>query len=432
MLDVVRAFEVDGHRALIWELEPVWRMYEADPKAKPKVMSDLSVLLANLIRANRIDLSIGMWANGLFSVTHPSVEGRLVPFFEAVRCPHVMFWLDAPQWAHSGTFRQHFGLPLLKSPALLSVINNPGTAREMTELLGFDSVLPRSYGVNESVFRPHADEKREFDIVFGLGPGDPKPTPTMLEELEKDEPDTARIRHEQAERVTPEVAALLAKLPGDRVAPAAARELAHVLVTSQLASRDTPLLDRIDAVRRDADAPLAAAIDALRADPRLYVEVTMKVRLIENWERAFTFAHLARRFRCAAFGTGSLAAWGADTKHLGDLPYAGMARAYSRAAIGLNVMRWQDDQGLNLKPFEITASGAACLCARRVGLDALFDDDREIIAFATPGEARRKAGELLKAPERLRTIAEAGRARTLHDHTWTAWTRDVVARIGVR
>lgn len=429
MLDAIRAFEADGHRAIVWELEPVWRMYEADPRAKPKVMSDLSVVVANLIRSNRIDLSIGMWANGLFSVTHASVEGRLVPFFEAVRCPHVMFWLDAPQWAHSGTFRQHFRLPLLRSGALLSVINNPGTAREMTDVLGFGNVMARSYGVNEAVFRPHPGEKREFDAVFGLGPGDPRPTPTMLEELEKDEPDVARIRHEQGERVTPEVAALLSKLPADRVSPAAARELAHALVRAQLASRDSPMLDRMDALRRDADAPLGAAIDALRADAGLYVEVTMKVRSVENWERAFTFAHLARRFRCAAFGTGSLAAWGADIRHLGDLPYDGMARAYSRAAIGLNVMRWQDDQGLNLKPFEITASGAACLCAKRVGLDALFDDGREITAFTTPGEARRKAAELLKEPDRLRAIAEAGRARTLRDHTWTRWSRDVIARV---
>lgn len=85
-------------------------------------------------------------------------------------------------------------LPILHSPYLTHAINNPHTAREMTDVLGFRRVVPRAYGVCETTFRPHPGERREFDIVFAPGPGDPAPTPEALEELDAQEPDMLRVR----------------------------------------------------------------------------------------------------------------------------------------------------------------------------------------------------------------------------------------------
>lgn len=431
-LDTVRGFEQAGHRTFVLELEPVWRMYEREPARRDRAMADISAVVAHLCRANRIDLSLAMWGNGLLSLMHgvreaPSAAAGKEPvsFFEAAGVPHVCFWLDAPHWAHSGQFRTNFRSPLLKGPFIRHVTNNPATAREMTDVLGFSHVLARPYGVNEAVFRPHADaaedDTREFDIVFGSGPGDPKPSQAALEELDRPEPDFDRVRHAAAERLLPELDALAERAP-DHLRREA-REALRMLARTQLARRHAPVLDRLNAIA--AEPALRAGAEALTSDPALFVDATASVRSIESAERAFTIAYLSRHFRCAVFGSTDLSAWGFRGTALGEVAYEDQARMYSRGRIGLNAMRWQDDAGVNLKPFEISACGVPCLCARRTGLESLFTPGAEIEVFDSPADARAKAAALLADAPRRRAIAGAGRARTLRDHTWTTWAHDI-------
>jgi spore maturation protein CgeB len=151
---------------------------------------------------------------------------------------------------------------------------------------------------------------------------------------------------------------------------------------------------------------------------------------VERLERAFTITYLSRRFRCAVFGSGDYSAWGCTAHRFGELAYDDQAKAYARGRIGLNVGRWQDDQGLNLKPLEISASGCACLCAWRTGFDEMFADGKEAASFRTPAQAALTARELLESPSRLAAMADAGCARTRRDHTWSAWARDVLAALG--
>jgi hypothetical protein len=155
----------------------------------------------------------------------------------------------------------------------------------------------------------------------------------------------------------------------------------------------------------------------LLRSPQAFVDCAMTLRRIENWERAFLFAYLSRFFRCALFGGEGLAGWPGRWESLGRIGYADQAKAYSRSWFGLNVMRWQDEHGLNLKPFEITLSGAGLLQSYRVGLDQHFDDS-EMVVFRTPGECRRKVAALLQDPDRLQDIAAAGHARSLRQHCW--------------
>ena len=105
-------------------------------------------------------------------------------------------------------------------------------------------------------------------------------------------------------------------------------------------------------------------------------------------------------------------------KSEGFIPYDQQGRMYARAALGLSVMRWQDEVGVHIKPFEIMASGAACLAERRAGMEALWTEGKEIAMFDSPAEARQKAAALLADPAGLRDLTAAGRARTLRDHTW--------------
>jgi spore maturation protein CgeB len=153
----------------------------------------------------------------------------------------------------------------------------------------------------------------------------------------------------------------------------------------------------------------------------------MAVRGVEQFERAFVVSYLSRRFNCATFGSGDYSAWGCRAHRFGELAYEDQAKVYSRGRIGLNVGRWQDDAGLNLKSYEITASGAACLCGWRNGFNESFVDGVEAVSFRSPADAAQKARELLAAPSRLASVAAAGRERTLREHTWGAWSGSVLS-----
>jgi len=96
----------------------------------------------------------------------PNVNGRAVSLFEATKSPHLCLWLDAPERAHSNGIRGLFNTGFFKSDYLYHWINNPGSAREMTEIFGFSNVIPQGYGINPDLFHPDPAAKKEFDIVL--------------------------------------------------------------------------------------------------------------------------------------------------------------------------------------------------------------------------------------------------------------------------
>ncbi len=423
-LDMIRGFERAGHEPVFWELAPHYQLTNRSAQTRQQAMIDLSGLLATFVERNGIGLSVGMWANGLMAVMNGMRDGHPASFFEMIGLRHVMWWLDAPQWAHEGISAQLYNSPLVHSAHVSHLINNGATGREMQRVLGFGNVLARGYGIDEEVFRPFPDERREFDVVFALGAGDGPPTPVMLEELGRDEPDCLRIREEIAGRLRPKLDTYTERFGGVAGVPA----LLDALVASQLAERDTPVLDRVERFA-SSGGEIGEASRALLSDAELYVDLSMRLRVIERWERAFTFAHLAKRFRCATMGSGDLSAWGVEAHPFGEVAYNDMARVYARAKLALNVMRWQDDQGLNLKPYEITASGTACLCAERVGLDELWTPGEEIASFKGPGACTALAGELLSDDARREELAHRGRARTLASYTWAQRAQSLVETV---
>lgn len=429
LVDMMRGFERDGHRVIHWDLDPMWQAAAragGDVGLKHRMMSEFTAMVRGMIAHNRIDLTVAMWANALTSLTAAAApDGRVQSLFDILDVPHVCYWLDAPHWAHEGLALRLITSAageLMRSSRIHHVINNPATAAEMRELMGFAHVHPLSYGINEEIFYPR-DVAPEFDVVLAIGPGDPTPTKLALSLLDSAEPDFEPLRHEAAERLRPrlrEIASRLAAGPHDH----APSSLIEQLLRSQLANRHVPMFTRLRGIVT-GDSSLTACGMRLCRDPLLYVELTSIVRSIEWAERAFTFAALCRRFRCATFGPGGdgLSPWlagGPAAHHLGMLDWDAQALAYSRSRIGLNVMRWQDDHGLNVKPYEITASGAACLCARRAGIEAVFEADREVAVFEGPSHAIRTCEALLSDDRRRESLARAGRDRTSREHTWTA------------
>ncbi len=366
--------------------------------------------LEGMVREHRIDAVITIWIDPLTLLPIVPNTGRESSFLEVlgIRCFH--WWLDAPFWAYAGRALGAFANGRFTGVTHTHVINNPGTADEMRRVLALRAVVAQPYGVDPASFRPWPLE-REYDLAVNAGPGDPPPTPTMLRELDRDEPDTAAIRQDLAARALPAVRAAIEPAFG-----AAASQIAERWVQEQVNDPDRPMLAKFDAAC-GADAPDRTA---LTAQPQAWATATAALRTIDNWQRAFTAAYLSRRFRTLIIGPvdWDRSGWPITGDRTGPVLYHELAVAYSRCRLGLNVMRYQDDVGLNPKALEVAASGTVLLQRWRAGFDDTFADGREAVSFRSPQEAARHARELLAHPDRLAAVSAAGRTRVLAEHTW--------------
>jgi len=181
----------------------------------------------------------------------------------------------------------------------------------------------------------------------------------MLEELAKDDPDVTRIRRELAIDAKAKLDSLAETM--DSTLKTAAKEVLHQLLELQLTDRSQHMLDRLAHIKSQ-DGDLGRAVDALKSDPALYAAAIEEVRSIENFERAFVFVYLSKYFNCGLFGGVDYSVLGCQIKSAGFIPYEQQASFYSRGQIGLSVMRWQDEEGLHIKPYEITAAASlACV-----------------------------------------------------------------------
>lgn len=101
---------------------------------------------------------------------------------------------------------------------------------------------------------------------------------------------------------------------------------------------------------------------------------------------------------------------------LPGVPSRGLAAAFARGRISLNVMRDQAVDAHNMRSFESLASGAFTLSQRTPQLEEMFRSNQEVVFFSTPDELRERVDEWLARPDAdRRRVAEAGFRRVEHD-----------------
>lgn len=71
-----------------------------------------------------------------------------------------------------------------------------------------------------------------------------------------------------------------------------------------------------------------------------------------------------------------------------------------------------------MRLFEITGVGGCMLTDQKSNLASLFEPDRECVVYESADECVEKARYLLDHPDEARKIGQAGRARTLSEHTY--------------
>lgn len=80
--------------------------------------------------------------------------------------------------------------------------------------------------------------------------------------------------------------------------------------------------------------------------------------------------------------------------------------------------------------FDFAAAGALVFTNRFSEVEPYFDYGREIVGFDSTEELVRQVRHYLDFPEEAEAVRQAGRARVLAEHTWTAvWPR-ILARLG--
>jgi spore maturation protein CgeB len=99
----------------------------------------------------------------------------------------------------------------------------------------------------------------------------------------------------------------------------------------------------------------------------------------------------------------------------GECSYQEIPQILGSAKMGLNILRPQNEEGHNIRTYEIPASETLMLSERNDGLLRLFAEDKEAVYFSSPDELRQKVEYLLQNPALITSIAEAGYKKALEN-----------------
>ncbi len=104
------------------------------------------------------------------------------------------------------------------------------------------------------------------------------------------------------------------------------------------------------------------ALAVLRRDPRLYYETVGSLQVVAGWRRFFWPAWLSRRVSLGVYGSAA-SQMNIPTPPGGGvwIPNAVQPEIYARGRVAININAGHDESGLTHKPFQIGASGVACL-----------------------------------------------------------------------
>jgi len=402
----------------------------AAPDAQAKLLrfrTGYAKHLAVTFAVRRCDVVICLWADPLFQLLWGrKLDGSEDSCLEACGIPVMYWWLDAPFWAYQGQAPALLDARRLVGPLHTHLVNNPGTAAEMRRVLKLKNVVSLPYGVDEVTFRVEPARTPEFDLAVCAGIGDEPPTDLMRACLEADRADADAvdaIRRDQARLARP---SLIAALESARIPAALLAPLADAWLAEQLADADRPMLEKFAAAAGTLALEDALTVTHLLLDApgcaSHWAWVTHQIRRLDAWQRTFTAAYLSHRFRALFVGQGAEAwaahGWEIRGELTGFVAYHELAACYSRCMAGLNVMRYQDDVGLNPKVLEIAASGVVPLQRWRAGIDEQFRDREEILTFRTPSQAAARLQRVIDDPAARVRIARAARERVQASHTW--------------
>lgn len=163
-------------------------------------------------------------------------------------------------------------------------------------------------------------------------------------------------------------------------------------------------LERVGSHQRRYDTTFVGGISAAHSAGRQLLETVARQVQLDVWgygvETLAPDSPLARRHRGEA--------WALD-----------MYRILAQSRVTLNRhIEIAEHNANNMRLYEATGMGACLLTDTKRNLSELFKLDREIVAYSGPEDCAQKVAYLLAHEAERASIAAAGQARTLRDHTY--------------
>lgn len=174
---------------------------------------------------------------------------------------------------------------------------------------------------------------------------------------------------------------------------------------------DSSILSKLGVVTKDVDVSFVGGISKLhgKAVPTL----------------EYLAAHTPIEF--FGYGANSLdASSPIRPRHHGEVWGMDMYRALARSKITLNRhIDAAENNANNMRLFEATGVGSLLLTDRKDNLGELFVIGKEVVAYSSQEEAVDLIHYYLAHPEESQSIAAAGQARTLRDHSYALRMREL-------
>jgi len=106
-------------------------------------------------------------------------------------------------------------------------------------------------------------------------------------------------------------------------------------------------------------------------------------------------------------------------RHHGEVWGLEMYRALARSKVTLNRhINVAENNANNMRLYEATGVGSLLITDRKDNLGEIFEVGKEVVAYSSQEEAAELVRYYLDHPEEAATIARAGQARTLREHTY--------------
>ena len=167
---------------------------------------------------------------------------------------------------------------------------------------------------------------------------------------------------------------------------------------------DTRVLDRLGAVQKDIDVSFVGGMSRHHG---------MAVPLLE---------YLATHTPIEFFGYGAKTLPRSSPirrRHHGEVWGLDMYRTLARSKVTLNRhINVAENNANNMRLYEATGVGSLLITDRKDNLGEIFKVGTEVVAYSSQEEAAELIRFYLDHPEEAATIARAGQARTLRDHTY--------------
>jgi spore maturation protein CgeB len=149
--------------------------------------------------------------------------------------------------------------------------------------------------------------------------------------------------------------------------------------------------------------------------PKLQPNTVYDVAFIGNWDASRKREQYLKAISVYRLGLWGSKYWNTHCKEpalkglcQGMCSYREIPEILGSAKMGLNLLRPQNEEGHNIRTYEIPAAGRLMLSERSSALLKLFAEDIEAVYFSSPEELTQKVEYLLRNPDFLESIASAG------------------------